>query len=245
MPTIEEWVQRCADGRSQGQQIPVASLFREIIRADGWLAACSQDGMVGTSGGLADVYCGAVVFPELQQMSGLAMVGSLASDLRSLRLHSARGASPLELSAEEIEDLRGWVGVAVVEALLQRLHDGEDLQVSSPFSRLREFSGYYILCTQAQNDIMLKMALVPEPNSCRKLVAAFTAQDALQRFVLSQQKELTSEYISVRLSGVELFTRLLSNDEPLDGVVFNPAGPTQPLALAKEVAGIVTDTNRA
>ena len=41
----------------------------------------------------------------------------------------------------------------------------------------------------------------------------------------------------MRLSGKELFSRLRATE--LDGIVFNPAGPNDPVALARMVADTV------
>ena len=81
------------------------------------------------------------------------------------------------------------------------------------------------------------MALAPDAEG-RKLAAAFTAQDALQLFVVARDRHAGLEVISVRLSGKELFSNL-AHTEDLDGIVFNPAGPGQPFALSLEVARAV------
>lgn len=63
-------------------------------------------------------------------------------------------------------------------------------------------------------------------------------QDALQLFVVADNARATDGLVSVRLSGLELFQRLQQSDS-LDGIVFNPAGPDLPIALAREVAAAV------
>ena len=86
--------------------------------------------------------------------------------------------------------------------------------------------------------VPLKMALAPdEGGEGRRLAAIFTAEDALQLFVVARESA-AGELVSVRLSGFELFEQLASSAE-LDGVVFNACGPGAPVALAKDVAQLV------
>lgn len=88
------------------------------------------------------------------------------------------------------------------------------------------------------------MGRAPDPTGGRKLAAAFTAVDALQMFVAAKERDAgQNEAISVRLNGMDLFSRLLQGD--LDGIVFNPAGPTVPVALAREIAAAVTSLDNA
>ena len=71
------------------------------------------------------------------------------------------------------------------------------------------------------------------------MAAVFTAEDALQLFVVSRERARGSDgLVSVRLSGRELFEQIATNGE-IDGLVVNASGPVPPIALAREVAEVV------
>ena len=108
-------------------------------------------------------------------------------------------------------------------------------QEEHPLSLLREHDGYHLLM-RATADGHSQLVLAPDARG-RQLAAVFTAEDCLQAFmdrVLTQVKPLP---LSLMLSGQELFERLVAM--PLQGIVFNCAGPVQPhagqLALAPHV----------
>lgn len=237
--SVTEWLARCAEARAAEQPIPAAALFRQVVAHDGWRAA---EGTLGTAGGAADAYTASSASSELsslQQLNGLGLAAALHAELELLRLHFEPGVPPLVCNADEIQLLRSYLPVAVIEALLQRLNDGADLQVPSPFSRLR--AGEFFVLMRRGADESLSMALAPDASGGRRLVAVFTAQDALQLFVAAGEP---SDHVSMSLSGLEVFQRLIDAGDELDGIVFNAAGPTQPVALSKEVAGVVCDQAR-
>ena len=84
------------------------------------------------------------------------------------------------------------------------------------------------------------MALAPDyGGNGRKLAAVFTAQDALQLFVVSRDNSVGSDdLVSVRLSGRELFEQVATNND-LDGMVINACGPGQPIALTRDAAAAI------
>uniref|UniRef100_A0A7S4C489 SseB protein N-terminal domain-containing protein n=1 Tax=Chrysotila carterae TaxID=13221 RepID=A0A7S4C489_CHRCT len=147
----------------------------------------------------------------------------------------------LRCDAAQVEHLRLFLKVAIVEQLLLRLHAGVDLEVQNPFARLRDFCGYFVLSAlpvgcDALDDVPLRMAMVPDSQSKRRLIAAFTANDALQFFVAAREAAAQTreeQLVSVQLSGLELFGHLAGSSA--DGIVFNACGPTQPIALQREV----------
>ena len=238
--SIVEWLARCADARASDQSIPLGALCRQIVAHSEWYADVDEHGELVDS----RVYCGTAAPSEsmLQPVNGIALAAA-AAQTPSIRFHYEADVAPLVLDATETSLLATYVQSAVVEALLQRLHDGSPLEVSEPFSRLRT-GAFFVLCAQATGDSdSLRMALVPDVDGGRRLVAAFTTQDALQAFVAAASKP--SEHVSMRLAGQELFQYLLDQGTMLDGVVFNPAGPTQPIAFANEVARVVCDMGRA
>ena len=241
---IAEWLQRCAEARGAGKSIPEAALFRQML-GHSFLVEADDQGAVKTAGGAADVFVSSAEAASAPagaaSFAGLALAAALPEDTVELRLHYGAGRPPLVCTAEEVAHFRSFLQVSVVEALLQRLYEGADLQVDEPFARLRAFGDFFVLCaggvgtaSGGERGGRLLMALAPDTEG-RKLAAAFTAQDALQLFVVARESDPSREAISVRLSGKELFTNL-ANSHELDGVVFNPAGPGQPCALSREVA---------
>jgi len=240
MGDIAEWLQRCQSARVAGKGIPAASLFRRMIEHDAWLVAESHP-VLGEAG-TASVYC-ASSLPESevqQRLNGLQLAAALAEDVVELHLYYDRASPPLVCDAGEAVHFRSFLKVTVVEGLLQRLFEGADMQVEKPFARLREFDEFFVLCAggHGSGSDALLMALAPDPSGGRKLAAAFTAEDALQLFVVSGESDATREAISVRLSGSELFGHIAKNKD-LDGLVFNPSGPGQPIALSAEAAHAV------
>eukprot|EP00316_Scyphosphaera_apsteinii_P006934 CAMPEP_0119323976 /NCGR_PEP_ID=MMETSP1333-20130426/62092_1 /TAXON_ID=418940 /ORGANISM="Scyphosphaera apsteinii, Strain RCC1455" /LENGTH=85 /DNA_ID=CAMNT_0007331565 /DNA_START=34 /DNA_END=291 /DNA_ORIENTATION=+ len=81
------------------------------------------------------------------------------------------------------------------------------------------------------------MALAPDLDGGRRLAAAFTAQDALQLFVASSAATPQQELFSAEVTGMELFAHLGSAD--VEGIVFNPAGPGQPIPFLRAIADTI------
>ena len=243
-PPLSEWLHRCREARAQGQNIPEASLFRRMLSHDAFftnsMAYPEETDTLGGVHRIVDVYCahGLTQGDVRQWDNGLHLAGVLKAETKEMRLFFEFGSGPLILSAEEVEHFRSFLQVNVVESILQKLHGGEDM--SEMLDRLRDFDSFLTVCAGAPGGIgPLKMALATDVGAeGRKLAAVFTAQDALQLFIVSRQGSGGDELISVRLSGVELFTQLMESAE-IDGMVFNPCGPITPFAFAKEVAATV------
>ena len=249
---IIEWLQRCAAARSAGRSIPDAALFRQLLRHS-FLAEADAQGAVVVTDGAADVFCCAAEAASAApngatSFSGLELAAALPDHTCEMRLHYGSGQPPLVCTADEVLHFRSFLQVSVVESLLERLYAGADLQVDHPFARLRAFGDFFVLCAGGvgtatsrgtEREGRLLMALAPDTEG-RKLTAAFTAQDALQLFVVARESDPSREAISVRVSGNELFTNLANSPE-LDGVVFNPAGPGQPCALSRQLAMAVLE----
>lgn len=236
-PTMEEWLARCQQARAAGHPIPDAQLMRRMLTHEFCL--------IGT-----DAFASEALLPPGEQaepISGLQLAGTV-NPTCELRIHFATDAPPLTLAIDEVQHLQSFVPVTVVEALLSRLQQGEDLQLDEPFARLREFKSFLTVCAgghgqpsadgEAPAGSPLMLALAPDEGG-RRLAAAFTAQDALQLFIVSRESARGSDdLVSVRLTGRELFEQIASGSE-LDGVVFNPSGPGLPVALSREVADLV------
>ena len=193
---MSEWCERIAQAKASGKNIPEAQLFRRMLWHEFWRRSSDA----------ADVFCEADLLPPGEEapepMSGLQLAGTVDAK-KEMRVHYAPDAPPLILSVEEVDHFRSFVPITVVEGLLQRLHDGEDLQVDAPCARLREFDGFLTVCAGGQGQPAsegdpqpatspLKMALAPDAEG-RKLAAAFTSQDALQLFVVSKESARGSD----------------------------------------------------
>ena len=106
---------------------------------------------------------------------------------------------------------------------------------------MREFNEYFVLAkappggSAELNQTTLHWARVPD-SAGRRVVAAFTAQDALQNFVAAGG--VGDGLVSVRLDG-RMFWAHVNSNASLHGVVFNPAGPGEPIPLAREIAQAV------
>mmetsp|Transcript_25371 Transcript_25371/g.51551 ORF Transcript_25371/g.51551 Transcript_25371/m.51551 type:complete len:223 (+) Transcript_25371:111-779(+) len=217
--SIVDWVQRCSMAQEAGSPFPEASLLRAVVDHTEWTVSADQQ----------DAYTAGAAPSHLEVMSGLELAAALPAG-GLLRLHHAPGAKPLTLGPALVAHLQLFVQIRVVENILSRLHRGEELSLSAPCARLRDFDSYWVV----QQGSML--ALAPDVHR-RRLAAAFTAEDGLQQFVAARDAVRDEQLIAARLSGVELFGRLAEAE--LDGVVFNPAGPGSPVPLAKAVAALV------
>lgn len=243
---VADWLRRCAAARAEGQPIPEAELFRRMLDHAEWLCDGAADDPIGgpaPNGRAAHVYCGGGAASNggagLRQVDGLRLAALLRADVDQLLLHFDADAAPLACDAAEAAHFRSFLRVRVVEALLERLHDGEDLQVDEPFARLRGFDSFYALCAgQPDDGAPLRMALAPDEGG-RALAAAFTAQDALKLFVMAREGGGSADLVSVRLTGTELFEQVARSADRLDGLVFNPSGPGRPIPFARGVADAV------
>ena len=219
-PSISDWLERCSAAQQAGSPWPEASLFRQVIDYPDWSVSASHEDAY-----TADAAPGAAGV-SLEPSDGLALAAAAGG---GVRLHYAPGAPPLTLDAEQVAHLQRFVQISVVEKVLALLHAGAEMPLKEPCARLRDYCDYFVV----QQGSML--ALAPDSSS-RRLAAAFTAEDALQLFVASSAAS-GAELVAIRLTGVELFGKLADVD--LDGVVFNPAGPIQPVPLLKAVAAHV------
>ena len=240
---IEDWLARCQQAAAADQPIPEAQLFRRMLHHE-WFGCAHGDGTLGAAGAAAEVFCAAELAPpEAQCYNGLELAHVLADGTAELWLYFAADAPPLVLGTEAVVHFRSFLQVSVVEAVLERMHDGAEMQIDFPFARLREFDGFFTVCAggrgQAQEEgsavSPLLMALAPDDHG-RKLAAAFTAQDALQNFVAVGG--VGDGLVSVRLDG-RMFWAHVNSNASLHGVVFNPAGPGEPIPLAREIAQAV------
>ncbi len=94
----------------------------------------------------------------------------------------------------------------------------------SPFVTLRTFPRYFVVVADSEGSPDLLMA--PDAGG-RKLLAVFTADDAVEAFVASL---VASEGVATTMGGEELFFAL--RELPVDGFVFNCCGPVATRAFA-------------
>ena len=219
-----------------------------MLSHDDFFCADTEDSMLGGPGAAVDVFCAAEVADalapgeSLRQWNGLHLTAAVLPETAKLRLFFDSQAEPLMLSESEVAHFRSFLQVTVVEQVLARLQAGEPMQIDAPFARLRDFGGFLTVCAGGhgvpEGATPLKMALAPDAgDEGRRLAAVFTAEDALQLFVVARDANARDSdgLVSVRLSGAELFEQIATNGE-LEGMVFNPFGPTAPVALAREAA---------
>jgi hypothetical protein len=222
----------------------LAQLFRACLSHDAWACRVGPDGSVGAPGKPADAFCFAPDGDDTYDfLTGLGLAHAVDGGATELRLHYDPAMPPFVCSVAEAGYFRTFLQISLIENLLARIHAGAELPIEAPLSRLREYDSFYTLCAGGHGPAHapLLMALAPDPEGGRKLAAAFTAEDALQLFVVAGDAPATHEAVSMRLSGRELFEQLAAND--LDGVVFNPAGPGAPLALSADFAAAVLAAN--
>jgi len=236
MEGLGEWLSRCAEAQQREQPFPEVLLFRQILEH-------KEPFWVSTSGPQpgADVWLDEASSEDAEATESFRLVAALPPGLPALRFHSSASSSSLVCKPAQIELLRATLQVIVIEQLLRRLYAGADLEIANPFARLREFEHYYVLCSQpeGQDGALSRMALAPDPQGSRRLAAAFTAQDALQLFVAARPAPArqSEQLVAATLSGRELFSHLATAD--IEGVVFNPAGPGQPVPLLRSIAHTV------
>jgi hypothetical protein len=137
---------------------------------------------------------------------------------------------------EQYARLRELVEAVEVERLLSALRFGT--AGSNDALRVAQFSRYLLAVLKTEEGVHLCHA--PDKRE-RQLAAIFTDEDA---FELAYD-ELAATYhhgqiMMMRLSGAQLFEAL--KPLPLDGLVFNFAGPTQPIAFAPAFAQVMLDT---
>lgn len=247
--SIEGWLREARAARRRAQPL-APQLLRAMIRHDGYVCVPSEMSASIASGSAGRVWlAGSAGAPDMLSIIGLELAHALPPDLPALHVYFDEHG-PLVLEECEVVELRLFLRVSVVEALLRRLYLGAELEVDEPFAALRSFESFYILCVHERGSVEseedlnagnLRMALVPDPEGSRCLAASFTARDSLQAFIAAHSHMRDSEQIlAVRLSGLELFQKLKRQDG-LHGIVFNPAGPEAPIAFAKTVADIILE----
>ncbi len=126
--------------------------------------------------------------------------------------------------------LRQWARIVELESALETIDTGE-----TPIGLLRDYDAYVIVLKRTGADTA-QLVLAPDADG-RLLAAVFTAEDTLAAFFDQVLATADFEPIPVRVNGMQLFGQLQAL--PLDGLVFNCSGPTQPRAFGKRLAAYV------
>lgn len=136
---------------------------------------------------------------------------------------------------KQFEYLGQWSNALAVEKIIAELKFKD---TSEHLKAVAKFPRYFLPVTQAKDN--MQIILTPDADN-RQLAAVFTAQDAGELFI-AEAKEGLGEAVSLQeCSGSNLFNALQSM--PLDGLVFNPSGPTTPVAFGIALLDAIMITN--
>jgi hypothetical protein len=139
-------------------------------------------------------------------------------------------------SKEQFSRLHELAEAVEIERLLSALRFGT--ASSGDALRVAQFPRFLLAVLKSEEGVHLCHA--PDKRE-RQLAAIFTDEDA---FELAHE-ELAATYhqgqvMMMRLTGAQLFEAL--KPLPLDGIVFNFAGPTQPIAFAPAFSQVMLET---
>lgn len=122
---------------------------------------------------------------------------------------------------DQLAMLRSWGRALAVERVLrERSTDAAALELLS--------GATFQLALVIDDANQPQIALAPDPKQ-RQLIAVFTAPDAAIDYVNAAKKALNRPLRIQELSGRELFSHI--SRMPVDGIVFNCLGPTDPIAV--------------
>jgi hypothetical protein len=124
---------------------------------------------------------------------------------------------------KQFEYLKQWSDALAVEKIISELKFKD---TSEHLKAVAKFPRYFLPVTKTGDNVQI--ILTPDANN-RQLAAVFTAQDAGELFIAEAKEGLGEDVSLQECSGTNLFNALQSM--PLDGLVFNPSGPTAPVAF--------------
>ena len=131
----------------------------------------------------------------------------------------------MPIYSAQFEHLQQWSQTLAVEYIIAALK-----KESKP-DLLKALAGYprfFLPVVNSENGNQI--ILTPDADN-RQLAAIFTSEDAGDLFLKQAEADLEGSLQLQECSGSNLFSSLQSM--PLDGLVFNPAGPIQPHAFSK------------
>lgn len=136
---------------------------------------------------------------------------------------------------EQFHRLRAMAEAVDVEQTLAALRGGT--AAPGALAKVRDYQHYSLAVYHLNGQHTL--ALAPDDHG-RALAAIFTADDAFEAFLPDDDTPAQlGQLLHVALPGPKLFEQL--SHMALDGVVFNCAGPTKPVAFAKAFLEVVLD----
>ncbi|MFQ3582977.1 MAG: SseB family protein [Chloracidobacterium sp.] len=160
---------------------------------------------------------------------GANLFGALDAELAGVEINPGLPEG-VHYQRQHIPLLQQWARIIELESALETIDAGE-----TPIGLLRDYDAYVLVLKRTGAD-SAQLVLAPDADD-RMLAAVFTAEDTLAAFFDQVLASADFEPIPVRVNGEQLFTQLQTL--PLDGLVFNCSGPTQPRAFGKRLADYV------
>ncbi|MCS7060958.1 MAG: hypothetical protein RMN25_07300 [Anaerolineae bacterium] len=160
-------------------------------------------------------------------VAGVELFANLPETLDFVRINPW---SPPELHyrGDQIPALRQWARAVQIERTLAT--------PCPDLSLIKQFDAFYIVVQQLEEGGRA-LTLAPDKRG-RKLAAVFTAPDTLEAFLRDRRDGgLKFEPLVVKVSGALLFDDL--QHAPIDGIVFNCAGPVSPRLFVAQFAKAV------
>ena len=164
---------------------------------------------------------------DFVETSGAAVFSQAVAEVHYVQLNP-HSAQALHFRPEQFDMLRRWAEILGMERLID-----EALHKPHGYNRLKGFDGYTILLRQENG--RTRVAMAPDTKG-RALVAVFTAPDAVDAFLARHGNQSGEPML---IGGADLFERFAAM--PIDGFVFNCAGPLPPRAFARQFAKIVVE----
>ncbi len=155
------------------------------------------------------------------ETTGEWLLSNLADDLTGLAINPTL-PDGIRFLSEHFPSLRSWGRALAVEAALIERRDDE-----ATVSLLTE-SAFLIAFIPSDSGGAPQIALAPDPQG-RQLAAIFTAPDTARIFTEAAGRALGRKLTLQSVPGGELFANL--GRMPLDGLVFNCLGPSNPVAV--------------
>lgn len=164
---------------------------------------------------------------DFVEAPGAAVFAQAEADVHYVQLNP-HSEQALHFKPEQFEMLRRWSEILGMERLID-----EVVHKPHGYGRLKGFEGYTVLLRQENG--RTRIAMAPDTKG-RALVAVFTAPDAVDAFITQHGAQAGEPLL---IGGADLFERFAAM--PIDGFVFNCAGPLPPRAFARQFARIVVE----
>lgn len=160
-------------------------------------------------------------------LPGVDLFAGLPADVDIVGVN-AYSPPELHYTGGQVTMLNRWARAVEVEQTLA--------QPAPDLGLVRRFASYYVVLQMLPGGERA-ITLAPDRRG-RKLAAVFTAPDTLDAFLNDRRDGgLKFEPAAAALSGEQLFGDL--RDMPIDGIIFNCAGPAPPRTFVPAFAGAV------